>query len=262
VRFSVFSVLIIVVLTAILVSGQEKLSPEDQTKLSAADKLAARFVERFRQTRDFGTVWKEFRVRDTRCAIRLAPVLGSFSSNDLKEKSFEQRLLEKGLDDEILDRLYISIWNSSLLYQGYYYSLARSRNGSEPSEDLPKPKSRASKRLFKLISNLEKEGDKGTKEPQTRKDFERIIANAIYIGQQFRKYMSDAFLKSKNWKSAVHWFSDVHGVGGQVIDRERFADRCSAGKGPLYISQIGFFVFCFSEENGQLRLWSMSFIDD
>jgi len=260
-RISVFSV-VIILFTAILVCGQDKLSPEDQLKLSESDKLAARFVERFRQTRDFGTVWKEFKVRDEQCAVRLNPVLGSYSSNGLKEKSFQQRLLEKGLDNEILGRLYISVWDSSLLFQGYYYSLARSRNGSEPSEDLPRPKNHTGRKLLMLIAKLAKEQESDTTEPMTRKDFERIIANAIEIRQKFRKYRSVAFLRSENWKSAVLWFSDVHNVGGKVIDRERFADRCSAGKGPLYVSQIGFFVFIFSEENGRMRLWSMSFIDD
>jgi len=82
------------------------LTVGEKAKLAQADRAAARFVERFCKTRDFGTVWREFRVKDIWCAVRLWHGLESFSSADLEEKSFEQRLQEKEFDDRLLERLH------------------------------------------------------------------------------------------------------------------------------------------------------------
>src|SRR4051812_14460032 len=111
----------------------QKLSAKDEAKLDAADQVASQFVEQFKRTRDFGTVWRAFRSKDTRCAIRLTPALSTWTGLELKEKSFEQRLRDQGLDDAILDRLFIATWNLSSLSTGYHYSYAYSRNGSEPA---------------------------------------------------------------------------------------------------------------------------------
>jgi len=253
---------------AAFVGGQEKLSEAEKAKLVRADKIAARIVERFRQTRDFGIVWREFRVKDTQCAIRLTPALDIYSGIELKEKSFEERLREKGLDEQILDQLYVTSWNASLLFQGYHYSYALSRNGSEPAEFPDRTTALRYKPFRDSIRNIYCEFDSDddnsveVEKPPSRRTAKKMIASAQKTGRVFKKYLPRDFLRTKNWQSAITWFERVHKVGGQVIDREEFAEYCAAGKGPLFGSQIGYFVFIFAEEDGRMKLWSMSLIDD
>ena len=242
--------------------AQNVLSPEQNSKLDAADKAAALIVEEFRKTRDFGTVWRKYRAADTRCAYRLTPVLGSYSEADLQERSFENRLGELGLDESKLEQIFVSSWNGSFLFQGYHYSYAYSRNASEPAE---KPKASTTPTAIRaLYKEMVREDEKGRSDDGrlSRKDIDDDISNSDRATAIFRKYAPKDFLLTANWKSAVEWFGRVHDVGRQIEDRSRYNDRCGPGSGPIYVSQIGFFVFLFTEENTLLKLWSISFIDN
>jgi hypothetical protein len=157
----------------------------------------------------------------------------------------------------------------SLLYQGYYYTIAKSKNGSEPSQDGPLPigKSRDNRALRRLYSKLSNELENGPKYegPPPRPLALRMISSATQYGRTFKTYLPTDFLQTAYWNSALRWFSEVHDVGRGIIDpddaQERFGDRCLVAKRPLYVSQVGFFVFIFDDENGQMKLWSMSYID-
>lgn len=248
--------------------AQAKRTAEDEKKLDRAQKLASQFVERFRQTLDFGTVWKEFHSSNTACAIRLTPTLPSFKGAELKETSFEQRLRGMGLDKERLERFHISYWNLALLSQAYYYSIAPSTNGSEPNIETAfaaKTKSPELKEFAALyvkylkLLGVERMGK--SQRPQTAKDFDRLISDSDQLAVQFKKHAPKDILGTANWRSAIMWFDNVHDVR-QINDRTRYADFCDSETGPIYVAQIGFFVLEFVEEGGELKLFTMSYIDD
>lgn len=249
--------LFLLILTTALgdvVSAQEKLTPEQKVKLVAADKAAESFVERYRKTLDFGEVWREFKTSDARCAYRLTPML------ETREKDFGRYLKTIGLDENLSEKLYIDFWSGSLISQAYFYSYAPSENGNEPNiEKITAPNGRKMRKVLSAFKSL----SQGDSELKSRSDFIKVrnrLRNATNI---FRRNMPPDLLATKNWESAKLWFNQVHGVGGQVTDRIRYIDRCPWTKGgPIYVSQVGFFVFDFVEEDGEMKLWTMSWIDD
>ena len=264
--FQLFASLVLLWCLSGLALTQDKPSAEDQAKLDQAQKEAARFVERFRRTLDFATVWREFHSSDTTCAIRTNPSLPGFTGGELTEKSFGDRLKEMKLDDRLLERLHIAYWNSALLYQTYIFTVSPSKNGSEPefeSQFVAKhaPGIRRILAFLRKIEKSDEESGPGKHDPRSVRDFNKVIANSNRFAALLRRYMPRNALRSANWKSAVLWWEQVHGVR-KVANRERLSDWCPAGSGPVYVSQIGFFVFHFVEEKGKFKLWSMGYVDN
>ena len=261
--FQLFASLVLLWCLSGLALTQDKPSAEDQAKLDQAQKEAARFVERFRRTLDFATVWREFHSSDTTCAIRTTPSLPGFTGGELKEKPLDQRLKEMGLDDRLLTRLYVATWNSSLLIGTYLYTIAPSKSGSEPAIEGPfehKYVTYGMKRIFKEMKRWDP--DDGLKQsPHTAKDFEKIIVNLNRFSALLRKYMPHNALKTGNWRSAVKWYDDVHNFKG-VRQPDPNRDLCVEREGPLYFAQIGHFGFGFIEEKGRMKLLTMILVSE
>ena len=104
----------------------QELTPEDRQKLELAEKSADRFVERFRQTLDFGTVWPEFHMSDISCTVKTT---GYFNLNDYKRLK---------IDNELLERFYVAVMN--YFYLKGVHDLTVSPSDFNLSDDAIEPK--------------------------------------------------------------------------------------------------------------------------
>src|SRR5262245_25714968 len=78
-----------------------------------AERVADRFVQRFRQTLDFGTVWKAFRVSDPSCTHRANGMLTQSAYEQLK------------LSGPTVEKLYVAVMNYYYLQAVHELSLER-----------------------------------------------------------------------------------------------------------------------------------------
>jgi hypothetical protein len=247
-----------------VVLPQEKPSAEDQAKLDRAQKVAEQFVEQFRLTLDFEAVWKEFHSSDISCAIHTTPGLPGFTGYELQEMKRWDRHKKMGLNDRLLERLYIASWNFYLLEGAYIYSLAKSKNGKEPDiESFLDKKTRCMKKI--AIADKESKYSFGLSEgkeslePRTPEEFEEYITAMNRIAAIFKQYMPRDALRTTNWRSAVKWFSWYHKPGSVNMGSP---DWCLTEKDKIYGIIIGHFLFGFIEEKGEMKVLSMFEIDN
>jgi hypothetical protein len=238
---------------------QEKPSAEDQAKLDKAQKEAERFVERFRRTLDFATVWREFHSSDIKCALYSTPVFSQFG-HPIEEKQLEQLLKERKLNYKLLRRLHFSFWNYALLGGSYTYSLAPIDDDGDPDpENISKDPRYA--RQWRIIEKaFEKVGnivDEIRKTPSV-KTYEKFILGVNHIAALSKRYMPRNALRTKSWRSSVESFKKK--LKPEIV-REHVDDLCLAKEGrPVYIVSVGPFSFGFIEENGKMKLLTMLFL--
>src|SRR5262245_34186461 len=94
---------------------------QNTDKQRRAEQIADRFVERFQQTLDFGSVWKEFRLSDPSCTHR--------ANGNLSESDYAKLRLT----GDIIEKLYIATMN--LYYLKAVYDLSLTRIDSQSEDD-------------------------------------------------------------------------------------------------------------------------------
>ena len=242
---------------------QTKWSAEDQAKLALAEKEAARFVERFRRTLDFGIVWKELHSSNKSCPRNSIPDLPMLIGNELVENDRKDRFKEIGSNDWLLNRIYVSSWNLFFLESAFIYSQPRPKSASVPEDMEPIPKTMGMKRIERAdakskygIGVSSKVGHH--REPHSAREFEEYIAEMDRFAALFRKYMPRNALKSAKWRSTVKWMARMSPVNnGGVVDGDE--NWCLTKKDKIYVPQIGPFYFAFREENGKMKLLTVVF---
>jgi hypothetical protein len=211
----------------------QELSSVDREKLKLAEKAADRFVERFRQTLDFGTVWKEFHMSDISCTIKAN---GFFSLNDYKRLKFE---------DVLLERFYVALMN-------YYYlkgvhDLSVARMDSDLSEEAMTPKEIrvAEKRSTYVKTN--------GKEPRNAKEIEEMIVELRRFARLYRKYIPRNVMRSAAWQANSRYIAG-RGAWDHTGVLNGHPDFCVPNNVKLYIVERSIFYFYFVEESGRMRV--------
>ena len=214
----------------------QDVSPLDQEKLKQAGIAADRFIERFRQTRDFGTVWKEFHMSDISCIIKTS---GFFSDEDYRRLKFK---------DELLQRFYVEVMNS--FYLRNIYDLSVASMDSKLSEEEITP------REIRVMESKATYVKTNGKEPDSAKEVEEMIVELRRSARLYLKYMPRNAMKS------VAWRKNSASLIRQVPDSERITsgrdDFCVPDDVKVYIVDRGLFYFYFVEENGSMKVASLA----
>jgi hypothetical protein len=219
----------------------QEISPVDRAKLRQAERTADRFVERFRQTLDFGTVWREFQVSDASCAYKIT---GLYSEVDYRRLKFSNDLLE---------RLFIAYMN--LHYLSYAYGLNAISLGSDDAklseEKIIPKKIQAAMMKTKYVRMSEEEED--TPSPQNAKEVRRMITELNHVARLWRKHMPRNLMLTAAWQANIKYLLNKGGVTHLGVDKGS-PYLCIPDDVKYYTVDRGLFYFRFVEENGSMKV--------
>jgi len=215
----------------------QEIAPADREKLRQAEKVADVFVEHFRQTLDFGTVWKEFRSEKSSCRLVKSDLVTSISD--------EEKLK---LGNALLERAYVSFMNSYYLKAAHDLSITRMDSGKTEEQITPKEilKTEASSVYTKTNG----------KSPETAKEIEEFITAHNRLAKLYRKYMPRYVMKSAAWKANYRYLTGRGGITHLGVS-SRHPDFCIPNEVKYYIVDRGLFYFYMVEENGRMKVFEL-----
>jgi hypothetical protein len=211
----------------------QELTLEDRWKLELAEKSADRFVERFRRTLDFGTVWPEFHMSDISCTVKTT---GIFSLNDYKRLK---------LDKELLERSYVAVMN--YFYLRSVHDLTVSRVDSNLSEDAITPKEiRLTERRSVYVKT-------NGKEPKTARDLEQMTVELRRLARLYRKYIPRNAMRSAAWRANNNYLMNRSNTTHLGVSSGH-PDFCIPETTKYYMVDRGLFYFYIIEEKGKMKI--------
>lgn len=230
VRLVVFGIF----LAAAGAASAQVMSRTDQAKLMRARRTANSFVERFRQTLDFGEVWKEFQVSDPSC---------NYQANGLWDAEDQDRAR---LSDALIEEHYVAF--SNCIYLAFAYRLHTLR--WQEVDVVPE------KRLPKVIQVAEKKMEQiNGRSPQDANEAKVMISELRELAKVWRKHMPANRMRSRVWRANIR----------MIVNRDDGIAHLSVGEGgewtlciprgaKYYIVDTGLFYFYFVEEKGRMRV--------
>jgi hypothetical protein len=226
--------------TSYAASAQE-ISPVDRVKLRKAERTADQFVERFRQTLDFGAVWKEFQVSDASCNYRLN---GPWSTEDYERLKLSESLVE---------RLYIAYMDCFYLSFAYRLGLARIEDDNDHElavEKLLPKEIRDAERKLELIEV----GNEGRPRPQNATEVEAVVAKLQHLAGIWRKRMPRNAMRSAVWRANVKYLLSKEGIGHLGVYSDGHSNFCIPDGVKYYVVDRGLFYFYLIEEQGRMKV--------
>ena len=228
---------LIVTLTVISLSTPhvtlaQKILPRTQVQQRRAEKIADRFVDRFQQTLDFGSVWKEFRLSDPSCTHRAN---GNLSENDYAKLR---------LNGDIIEKLYVATMN--LYYLKAVYELSHTRIDSK-SEDVSTPAE------IEVIEKRSKFFQNDDRKPQSYEEVSELIGTFDQLARLYRKYLPKEAMKSATWRANeknLRSRSEI-AYAGVLNGDETF---CIAKGSNVYIVDRGIFYFYVVAEGDKMKV--------
>jgi hypothetical protein len=222
------------------VAFAQRISPVDREKLRQAERTAGRFVERFGQTLDFGTVWKEFQVSDASCNYRLN---GPWSTEDYERLK---------LSDAVVEKLYIAYMNCLYLSFAYRLSLIRIKEGYgydlAVAKLLPKEIRAAERKLVDI-----EVGNEGRPRPQNVKEVEGVIAELNHLARIWRRHIPRNVMRSAVWRANVNYLLNKEGIGHLGVGSGH-SNFCIPDDVKYYLVDKGLFYFYLVEEKGRMKV--------
>lgn len=218
-----------------ILAGAQGLSAADRERLQRAEQAADRFVQRFRETLDFGVVWKEFR------AAKVGSVMRSAITGESNAK------FQKEVDEVQVERGFVSLMN--YVYLKKLYDLSVAKIGSNKSdEELTPAEIREVEEANKYIKT-------NGAEPSSVKELEEYIAEADNLARLYRKYVSRNSFRSAVYKENLRYLSTFYPQGK---DRHRIVEvdkgsGLGAGVKEYRVTR-GAFHYAFIEERGEMKL--------
>ena len=209
----------------------QEISAVDREKLRQAERTADRFVERYRQTLDFGTVWREFQVSDASCNYRLD---GPWHAEEYARLR---------LNDSLVKRLYISYMNCVYLCFAYRISILRYDRDVE-------------RRLHKEIRAAERKWENvGRPKPQDAKGVEEVVAELDQLARIWRRHLPHNVMRSAIWRANIKYLVSVDdGIGHLGVKRGGQWDLCIPDGVTYYFVDRGLFYFFFIEEKDRMKV--------
>lgn len=210
----------------------QKNANENTDKQRQAEKIADRFLDRFQQTLDFGSVWKEFRLSDPSCTQRANGVL---SENDYAKLR---------LNGDIIEKLYIATMN--LYFLQNVYELSRIRIDSK-SDDAPAPPE------IEVIEKGSKFFQNDDRTPQSHEEVRELIGTLDQLARLYRKYIPKEAMKSATWRANEKHLRSMNGMDDpRVLDGDE--TLCIAKGNKVYIVDRGIFYFYVVDERGKMKV--------
>jgi hypothetical protein len=222
-------------------ASAQAISPIDRQKLRQAERTADQFVERFRQTLDFGTVWKEFQVSDGSCNYKL--------NGPWTDEGFERLKL----NGTLVERVYIALMNCYYLSLAYRLSILpfteNEDDGEAAERRLPKEIHAAEGKVLSLVM-----GDAAKPGPHTAKEFEEMAVELQQLAMIWRKHAPHNMMRTASWRANIRSLLSREGIGHLRVDRGGQWDLCIPDGVTYYLVDRGLFYFYFIEEKGRMRV--------
>ena len=214
------------------VTFTQKNSTSNTDRQRLAEQIANRFVERFRQTRDFGIVWKEFRLSDPSCTQRANGIL---SENDYARLR---------LNGDMIEKLYIATMN--LYYLKAIYDLSLTRIGSQ-SGDASTPAE------IEVIEKRSRFFQNDDRKLQSHEEVSELIGTLDQLARLYRKHITKEAMKSAALPSNEKQLRSRSGMEsvGVLNGDETF---CIAKGSNVYIVDRGIFYFYVVQEGGKMKV--------
>ena len=232
-RFVATALFISLTITPFVVVAQKSSSEVSESERRAGQ-VADRFVERFRQTLDFGIAWKGFRLSEPSCTHR--------ANGNLGQGDYERLKLSSGM----IEKLYIATMNLYYLKAVYDLSVARI-DAKSGSEDPPTPREiEAAEKNSKFFQNDDRK-------LQNADDVGELIATFDQLAGLYRKYLPKKAMKSAAWGANQKYLISRTGMdhSGILNGNPTF---CVPEKTNVYIVDRGIFYFYIVEEGGKMKV--------
>lgn len=224
-------VLMVIVLTS---SFDPLVCVKAQQEEARVQRAADRFIKRFRQTLDFGTVFDEMFVQDAMRPLRKAEF---FQSMNLAPQLIDS------LEDPELERFYKAILN--YFYLRAVYDLAVGK------DDKPPPNVDEAAKVSKFRNVF---SDKGSGDAiiATRQEFDDFIKELANIAALYKRHLTPKVFASTAYKSSVE-------PGDNQVQITDFLEGFGVAKGTkVYHLDKDIFQFYFMEEKGQFKVVYLS----
>ena len=199
-----------------------------------AERVADRFVKRFRETLDFGVVWKAFRVSDPSCTHR---AIGMLSQSDYERLKLSGPTVEK---------LYVAVMNLYYLQAVHELSLERIDSQSDSTKSITPGN-------IELIEKGSKFFQNDDREPQNAREVQELISTLDQLAAEYRKHMPKRAMKSPAWRANQKYLnsrSDMDRVG--VLHGSE--TLCVPEQTKVYVVARGLFYFYMVEEKGKMKV--------
>ncbi|HKP38297.1 MAG TPA: hypothetical protein VJT71_15670 [Pyrinomonadaceae bacterium] len=223
-----------VFLTVASGASAQVVSRTDRVKLMRARRTADSFVERFRQTFDFGKVWKEFQVSDPSCNYMLD---GLWDREDQERAKLTNTLIEEH---------YIALANCIYLDLAYRLNTIRAQEDDDDAE----------KRLPKVIQLAEKKMEQiNSRTPQNSSEAKVMISELRELANVWRKHMPTNRMRSRMWRANIRTIVNREdGIAHLSVGEGGEWNRCIPRGTKYYIVDSGLFYFYFVEEEGHMKV--------
>lgn len=221
-------------LAAACLASAQVMPRTDQVKLMSARRTADRFVERFRQTLDFGKVWKEFQVSDPSC---------NYQANGLWDAEDQDRAR---LSSALIEEHYIAFANCLYLALAYRLHTLRWQEEDDVAE----------KHLPKAIQVAEKKMEQiNGRRPQDSNEAKVMISELRELANVWRKHMPANRMRSRLWRANIRMIVNLEdGIAHLDVGEGGEWDLCIPRGAKYYIVDSGLFYFYFVEENGRMKV--------
>ncbi|HKP37766.1 MAG TPA: hypothetical protein VJT71_12995 [Pyrinomonadaceae bacterium] len=219
-----------------------------EAKLREAEQVAAHFVKRFSATLDFGVVYREMFVRER--VLRRRNVVSMFDG------LIEDSLLKK-LHDREKEQAYIAFMNTFYVSWLYLLNVNGLYDKDDPAVYLPRDIQAEIKRTaFNRCRFLDRDDDDCENlRFKTRKGLARFISFSNRLTVLFRRHMPGRPFDSPAYRANVRnivW----NGQGPYVNNGDSFLEIDKSR--PVYEIASGMFLFSIIEEEGTLRIASLT----
>ena len=198
-----------------------------------AGALADLFIQRFRETLDFGIVWKEFRLSDPSCTQR---------ANGILNESGYQRLK---LSRKTVEKLYIATMNYYYLIGVYDLSMARIDDHS-PDESPEPPGVKAIKKASKFFQDDDHQ-------LKNAEDVNELIGTLDRLARQYRKHLPKGVMKSQAWRANQKRLIAGSGTGHPDVANGN-STFCISEQTKVYLIDRGMFYFYIIKEGRRMRV--------
>jgi hypothetical protein len=208
---------------------------EEARNQRRAGQVADRFVEQFRQTLDFGIVWKSFRVSDPSCTHRANGNLGQEDYDRLR------------LSSDMIEKLYVATMN--LYYLQAVYELSLVRINSQPASEEPTlpGKIEAVYKKSKFFQNDDRK-------PQSPEEISELIQTFEQLAGLYRQYLPKQAMRSATWQANQKYLiSNRTGMDHNGILKGD-PTLCVPKQTNVYIVDRGIFYFYIIEEGGKMKV--------
>lgn len=213
-------------------SAQEPLSPGDRSKLLEAEKVAARFVERFRQTRDFGTIWKEFRSSSFSCVVK------TFVDRNVVD--------DPKLPPGLLERNYVA-------FLSYYY-LKSAHDLSKVTIDSKLGEGKYTSANIISAHKRSKFFNDDASDPKTIAEVLQSVVEAERIAKLYKAKLPKNVMSSEHWRKNRSYLRE-RGGDNRIIKTEKDGSHwCTGANENVYVVNAGIFYFYIVEEHGQMKV--------